>query len=113
MQNRRLSELHQRTYMYHLEECQVRLFLVTGRTTSAHIGWCVILPLSPTVSLLVSIDIRCQLSHSNCAKLKMKKEQQPGKVISFPVIGRIVLLSTVSIIQEQLKIFHFFVSKRK
>ena len=47
----------QRTY--HLEECQVRLFPVTGRTTSAPIGWCVILPLSPTVSLLLSINVSC------------------------------------------------------
>ena len=49
--------LQQRTY--HLEECQVRLFSVTGRTTSAPIEWCVILLLSPTVSLLFCIDISC------------------------------------------------------
>ena len=48
---------NQRTY--HLEECQVRLFSVTGRTTSAPIGWCVILPLSPTVSLLFCIHVGC------------------------------------------------------
>ena len=51
------TEFKQRTY--HLEECQVRVFPVTGRTTNAPIGWCVILPLSPTVSLLLSIDVIC------------------------------------------------------